>query len=170
MNKTKQLYKLFESFRSFLLLQNHMKYSTNIFSLGYFISKVLRLNISNNRICTKAFILILFSFSMPIFSDKVAPIFQRDFFLWVFPVLSKCLLQSFPSHLGSGLSFYLFLFLLCFPSPALKSEETGPKNNNFKEETWYLVSPILLSPVSSFFPLFSSILQFLNKSSSLGDL
>lgn len=81
MNKTKQLYKLFESFRFFLLLLNHMKYSTNIFSLGYFTSKVLRLNIRNNRMCTKAFIFILFPFSMPIFSDKATLIFQREFYL-----------------------------------------------------------------------------------------
>lgn len=96
MNKTKQLYKLFESFRSFLLLLNHMKYSTNMFSLGYFISKVLQLNIWNNRICTKAFILILFPFSMPIFSDKAALIFQREFYLWVFPVSFQMPVAIFP--------------------------------------------------------------------------
>lgn len=81
MNKTKHLYKLFESFRSFLLLLNHTKYTINIFSFGYFISKVLQLNIWNNRIRTKPFILILFPFSKPIFADKASLIFQRDFYL-----------------------------------------------------------------------------------------
>lgn len=123
MNKTKQLYKHFESFRSFLLLLSHTKYSTNIFSLGYFISKVLQLNIWNNRICTKPFILILFPFPTPISADKESLIFQRDFYLWVFPVF-------FP-NVYCNLSLpilevdFLFIFFFYCSLPFQPSEETG---------------------------------------------
>lgn len=130
MNKTKQLYKLFESFRFFLLLLNHMKYSTNIFSLGYFTSKVLQLNIWNNRMCTKAFILILFPFSTPIFSDKATLILQREFYLWVFTVSFQEPVAIFPFRSWKWTFSSSCPFSPVFPSsppPDLKSEETGQK-------------------------------------------
>lgn len=167
MNKTKQLYKLFESFRSFLLLLNHMKYSTNIFSLGYFISKVLRLNIWNNRICTKAFILILFPYPMPIFSDKAALIFQREFYLWVFPVSFQMPVAIFPFPSWKWTFFSSFPFSSAF-SPSRSQVRGNRPKNKFKKKSLITLKKQLdnflvlccyflcvLSPIS--FPVFWGI-------------
>lgn len=126
MNKTKQLYKLFESFRFFLFLLNCMKYSTNIFSLGYLISEVLQLNVCNNRTCTKVFILILFPFSMPIFSDKEHLIFQKEISSLF---SSACCNLSLPVL---EVDFIFSFSLLHFPHLDLKSEETRQRKIKFK--------------------------------------
>lgn len=56
--------------------------------------------------------------------QRVSDISKRLLLMSFSSLFSKCLLQSFPSYLGSGLSFHLF-FLLFSPLPAFKSEETG---------------------------------------------
>lgn len=131
MNKTKQLYKLFESFRFFLFLLNCMKYSTNIFSLGYLISEVLQLNVCNNRTCTKVFILILFPFSMPIFSDKEHLIFQKEI---------SSLFSSACCNLSLPVLEVDFIFSSTFSPSRPQVRGNTPKENkiqsyHFKEET-----------------------------------
>lgn len=129
MNKTKQLYKLFESFRFFLLLLYCMKYSTNIFSLGYLISEILQLNIYNNRISKKAFILVLFPFSRPIFLDKAAIIFQKRVLLTSFSSLfpSACCNLSL-TILEIKFIFIFSLFFYIFPI------QTSSKRKHAKEK------------------------------------